>query len=124
MKNTLAYVGLGILVVLAILGKSAVMLVSVLGMGLMFRVMRAAPLRKQLLAIAVGALLASLIAEVVHTLYHMVESAPAGLGNDQGGFFVSATLVGLINAGVFVAFLLLLEWIFGPKMAEHHRRRI
>ena len=117
MKNTLAYAGLGILVVLAILGKSAVMLVSVLGMALMFRVMRGAPLRKHLLAIALGALVASLFAEVVHTLYHMIESAPSGVGGDQGGFFVSATLVGLINAGVFVAFLLLLEWLFKPRMA-------
>ena len=117
MKNKLAYAGLGILVVLAILGKSAVMLVSVLGMGLVFRVMHAAPLVKQLLGIALGALVASLMAEVVHTLYHMMESVPSGLGSDQGGFFVSATLVGLINAGVFVAFLLLLEWIFKPKMS-------
>ncbi len=117
MKNKLAYAGLGILVVLAILGKSAVMLVSVLGMGLMFWVMRAAPLRKQLLAIALGALVASLIAEGVHTLYHMMEPAPSGPGSDQGGFFVSAILVGLINAGVFVSFLLLLEWIFKPEKA-------
>ena len=118
MKNKLAYAGLGILVILAILGKSAVMLVSVLGMGLIFRVMRDASLMKQLLAIASGALVASLLAEVVHTLYHMLESAPSGLGGDQGGFFVGATLVGLINAGVFVVFLLLLEWIFKPKMGE------
>ena len=117
MKHKIAYAGLSILVVLAILGKSAVMLVSVLGMGLMFSVKRAAPLMKQLLAIVLGALLASLLAELVHTLYHMIESAPSGLGNDQGGFFVSATLVGLINAGVFAALLLLLEWIFKPKMA-------
>ncbi len=117
MKQKLAYAGLGFLVVLAILGKSAVMLVSVLGMGLMFRLMRAAPLLKQFLAIALGALLASLIAEVVHTLYHMIASAPSGLGSDQGGFFVGATLVGLINAGVFVAFLLLLEWFMKPKRA-------
>ncbi len=115
MKNTLSYAGLGILVILAILGKSAVMLVSVLGMGLMFRVMHAAPLMKQLVAITLGALVASLLAEAVHTLYHMIEPASSGPGNDQGGFFVSATLVGLINAGVFGVFLLLLEWIFGPR---------
>ncbi len=115
MKNKIAFMGLGILAVLAILGKSAVMLVSVLGMGLMFRLMRAAPLSKQLLATASGALLASLIAEVVHTLYHVIESAPSGVGGDAGGFFVSATLVGLINAGAFVAFLLLLERLMKPR---------
>lgn len=115
MKNTLAYAGLGVLVVLALLGKSAVMLVSVLGMGVMFRIMRAAPLRKQILAIAVGALAASLIAEAVHTLYHMMAAAPANLGTDQGGFFVGATLVGLINAAVFGAFLFLLDWMLTPK---------
>ncbi len=109
--------GLAILVVLAILGKSAVMLVSVLGMGLMFTLMRAAPLSKQLLATASGALLASLIAEVVHTLYHLIESPP-GVGGDAGGFFVGATLVGLINAGAFVALLLLLEWLMKPKIHQ------
>ena len=117
MKNNLAYAGLGILVVLSILGKSAVMLVSVFGMGLMFWLMRTAPLTKHLMAIALGALLASLLAEVVHTLYHVMEWGPSGPGNDQGGFFVSATLVGLINAAVFVTFLLLLEWFFKPRMA-------
>ena len=117
MKNKLAYAGLGILVILAILGKSAVMLVSVLGMGLMFRLMHTAPLIKHLLTVALGALVASLIAEVFHTLYHMMEPGPSGPGSDQGGFFIGATLVGIINAGMFVAFLLFLEWIFKPKMA-------
>ena len=118
MKNKIAYMGLGILVLLAILDGSPRMLVSVLGMGLMFRLMRAAPLWKQLLATASGALLASLIAEVVYTLYHMIKSVPPGVGGDDGGFFVSATLVGLINAGAFVAFLLLLEWFMKPKIHE------
>lgn len=115
MKTRLALVGLVLLIVLALLGKSAVMLVSVLGMGLAFWRFRAAPLSKRLLVIAVAALAASLLAEVVHTVYHRLESAPSG--NDSGGFFVSATLVGLINAAAFGALLMLLEWWAKPKDA-------
>ena len=109
-QNVLAYAALLLLIVLAILGKSAVMLVSVLGMELMYRILRDAPLTKRLGGIALGAVGAALLAEVVHTLYHRLEAAPSGPGSDQGGFFVGATLVGLINAVAFVAFLLLLEW--------------
>ena len=107
--STVAYTGFAVLVVLAVLGKSAVMLVSVLGMGFMFWLTRATTLSKRLLATASGALLASWGAEAVHTAYHMFESQPSGVGGDNGFFFVSATLVGLINACAFVAFLVLVE---------------
>lgn len=113
MKTWLAYAGLLILVFLAILGKSAVMGVSVLAMGAAYWWMRAAPLKKKLAFVAAAALVGSLLAEVVHTLYHMLDLAPAG-ANDSGGFFVSATLVGLINAVAFGALLLLLEWLVEP----------
>ncbi len=111
MKDTVAYAGLAVLVVLAILGKSVVMLVSVAGMGFMFWLTRTAALSRRLLAVALGALMASLGAEAVHTIYHLFESQPAEAGGDSGFFFVSATLVGLINAAVFVTFLLVFEWV-------------
>lgn len=115
MKNRLAIAGLLVLLVLAFLGKSAVMAVSVLGMGGAFWLFRTSPLPKKLVAVAVGALVAGLLAEVVHTVYHMMEAVPSG--NDSGGFFVSATLVGLINAMAFGALLLLLEWFGRPAKA-------
>ncbi len=118
MRNAIAYALLAILAFLAIAGKSAVMFVSVFGMGLAFRLTRGAPQTKQLGATALTAVATSLIAEAIHTLYHLLETGPAGSGVDEGGFFVSATLVGLINAVVFVSLLLLLDWAFERSKSQ------
>lgn len=116
MTKTLPLVGLVVMAALAIVGKSAVMLVSVAGMGLAYWMTRAAPLPRRLAAVAVAALLASLLAELVHTVCHQIRSSPTG-GGDQGGFFVGATLVGLINAAVFGSLLLVLDLLSRSKRA-------
>lgn len=116
MKNVIVYASLAALVVLAVLGKSAVMLVSVLGMGFMYWLTRSAARSKRLLAVASGALLASWGAEAVHTVYHMFDSQSPGVGGDNGFFFVSATLVALINAAAFISVLLVIEWLTKPEV--------
>ena len=103
-----AVIGLGTLAVLAVLGKSAVMLVSVLAMAVAFGATRSASLGRRLGAVAVAGLGASLLAEAVHTAYHALGFAPGG---DTGGFWVSAVLVGLINVAAFGGLLLVTEWL-------------
>lgn len=91
-------VSLIILAVLAYLGHSLVMLASVAGMaiGIWFAYSRSGRvLAATLIGGAVGA---SLAAEAVHLLHHMrLDDSP-----DHGGFWVSALLVGLINAGAML----------------------
>ena len=96
MKLIVVSLGLTALLVLAVLGKSAVMFVSALGIGIALWSTRKATLRTQVGALAVGALVASFGAEAVHTLYHLLGGETAS--GDSGFFFVSAILVGLINA--------------------------
>jgi len=114
MTKTLPLVALVVLAALAIVGPSAVMLVSVAGLGLAYWLARAAPLAKRLTAVAVAALLAGLLAEALHTAYHLTQSSPSG-GGDQGGFFVGATLVGLINAAAFGGLLVVLDLLARSK---------
>ena len=105
MKLILVSLGLVMLLILAVLGKSAVMFVSGLGIGLALWGTRKASLRTQLGALVAGALVASFGAEVVHTLYHLLGGETAS--GDSGFFFVSAILVGLTNAAVMCAVVLL-----------------
>jgi hypothetical protein len=66
-----------------------------------FCLARRRPLRVQVVALFVGAVGASLAAEVVHLLHHVaIQDAP-----DHGGFWTSAVLVGLINAIAMLPFL-------------------
>ena len=115
MKDRVAVAGLLVLGVLAVLGKSAVMLVSVVGMAVAYWGTRTVGLGRQLASVAAAAVGAALLAEGVHTVYHRL--APLTSGDDTGGFFVSATLVGLINAAAFAALMLLAEWVERQRAA-------
>jgi len=90
---------------LAVLGKSAMKHVSGLGIGLALWSTREAPLRTQLGALVAGALVTSIGAEIVHTLYHLLGGQTSS--GDSGFFFVSAILVGFINAVAMGAVVLL-----------------
>ena len=90
------YLGVGVLLTLAVLGKSAVMAVSAAGIGIALSVTRNAPLRSRLAAVVLGAFSGSLLAETVHTVYHLLGGETAS--GDDGFFYVSAVLVGAINA--------------------------
>ena len=96
--------GIAVLAVLAVIGKSAVMFVSAVAIGLIVYVFRRARTRDKVIAIIVAGLGGSIGAEIVHTLYHYSTVIEPGVGN--GGFFMSALTVGLINAAAIVIVLL------------------
>lgn len=96
---------LAALAVLAILGRSLVMLTSVGGFAVGLWLARRRPLGHRLLAVLVGAVLASLLAEAVHVLWHRA----LGDQPDQGGFWVSALFVGSINAAAMAPVVWLTE---------------
>lgn len=106
-RNVLAlalpYVGVGVLLLLAVLGKSAVMAASAGGIGLALWLARAASLRQRIATAVGGALIASVAAETVHTMYHLLGGETAS--GDDGFFFVSAVLVGAINAAAICVVL-------------------
>lgn len=102
-RPTLAAAVLGALAVLAVLGKSAVMLASVGGMAVAVALTRETPLTRVLAAVAVAGIGVALAAEAVHTAYHAWTGAAAG---DDGGFWLSAVLVGGIDVAVLATVLL------------------
>ena len=105
MKLIVVSLGLTVLLILAVLGNSAVMFASGLGIAVALWSTREAPLRTQLGALVAGALVAGIGAEVVHTFYHLFGGETAG--GDSGFFFISAILVGLINAAGMAAVVFL-----------------
>lgn len=108
----LSYLGVGVLLVLAALGTSAVMAVSAVGIGSALWISRDAPLRTRLTAIVLGALGGSLLAETIHTAYHLLGGETAS--GDNGFFYVSAVLVGGINA-VAMLFVTGLVYLLRPS---------
>ena len=86
-----------ILAVLSYLGKSLVMLASVLGMAVARWLARRKSLPVQLVFLVIGSLAATIGAEIVHVSYHAYEAAMGRGDPPHGGFFMSAVLVGLIN---------------------------
>ena len=93
-----------VLAVLAYLGRSLVMLTSVGGIAVALWLARRRTVRTQVVAAIVAAVVASVAAEAVHVVYHAAQADPA----EHGGFWVSALLVGLINAAVMLRAYVLL----------------
>ncbi|MBT8487863.1 MAG: hypothetical protein KJO65_03440 [Gemmatimonadetes bacterium] len=87
-----------VLAVLAYLGRSLVMLCSVGGMAIALWLARDGTIRVKLLALLVGGVGASLAAEVVHVVHHVVVADDP----DHSGFWVSAVLVGLIDVAAML----------------------
>jgi hypothetical protein len=114
----LAWLGLGILVVLGALGNSLGMLFSLAAMAAAWHFRRSDALIRRLLWVGAAGLAASLVGEVIHTGYHWVY---APTGNDAGGFYFSATVVPLINAAAFATWVLAARWLeqrFGKAEAQ------
>ncbi len=104
--------GIAALAILAVFGKSVVMLVSAGAIGIIVYVFRGARMRDRIIAIIVAGLGGSIGAEIIHTLYYYSSAAEPGAGGDSSGFFMSAILVGLINAGAIIVVLLVAEaWL-------------
>ncbi len=102
-----------VLAALAYLGKSLVMLTSVGGIAVALWLARRLPIQRQLMAMTVGAVAASVAAEVVHVVYHVAQSDQPG----HGGFWVSAVLVGSINAAAMVPVM----WIDHVQLGRNRR---
>ncbi len=96
--------GIAVLAVVAVIGKSAVMFVSAVAIGLIVYVFRQARTRDKVIAIIVAGLGGSIGAEIVHTFYHYATVVEPGVGN--AGFFMSAITVGLINSAAIAIVLL------------------
>lgn len=111
--------GLAALLFLALLGRSLVMVASVLGMALAWWATDARELSERLAAVALAAVAVALAAEAVHTGYHRV--VPAETGDDTGGFWMGATLVGLIDAVAFVGWVLAGEGVRRWRQARASR---
>jgi len=116
MTARLSYVGVIILLGLAALGNSAVMAVSAAGIGLALWITREAPLRTRLMAVVIGALGGSLLAETIHTAYHLLGGETAS--GDGGFFYVSAVLVGGINAVAMLVVIGLTSMLSSPRNAS------
>ncbi len=94
--------GVTALAILAVFGKSAVMFVSAAAIAVIVYVFRRARMRDRVIGIIVAGLGGSIGAEIVHTLYHYASVAEPGAGGDSAGFFMSAILVGAINAAAII----------------------
>ncbi len=103
---------LAALAILAAIQKSGVMFVSVGVIGAVVYVFRRARRRDRVVAIVAAALGGSIGAEIVHTLYQHIGAVGSGAGRESGGLFMSAMLVGLINAAAVVVVILVTEaWL-------------
>ncbi len=105
MKQIVVSLGLAALLVLAMLDNSAMMFVSALGVSIAVWITREATIRTQVIAPIVCGLAGSIVAETVHTIYHLLGGETAS--GDSGFFFVGATVIGLSN-GVILAVVVLL----------------
>lgn len=94
------------LAIYAVLDESAVMLVSVVAIGLIVRMFHRARMRDRIIAVVAASLGGSLGAEIVRTLYHHLVAAGSGPGGESNGLFMSALLIGLINAAVIIMVLI------------------
>ncbi len=103
---------LATLAILAAIQKSGVMFVSVGVIGAVVYLFRRARMRDRVIAIVAAGLGGSIGAEIVHTLYHHIGAVESGAGRESGGFFMSAMLVGLINAAAVVVVIFVTEaWL-------------
>ncbi len=102
----MAMLGSAALAVLAVVGKSAVMFVSAAAIAAAVYVFRNARVRDRIIGIIAAGLAGSIGAEIVHTVYHYTSVAQTGAGGAGGGFFMSALMVGLINAAAIIALVL------------------
>jgi hypothetical protein len=103
---------LATLAIIAAIQKSGVMFVSVGVIGAVVYVFRRARMRDRVIAIVAAALGGSIGAEIVHTLYQHIGAVESGVGRESGSLFMSAILLGLINAAAVVVVMFVTEaWL-------------
>lgn len=101
--------GSAALAVLAVVGKSAVMFVSAAAIAAAVYAFRNARVRDRIIGIIAAGLAGSIGAEIVHTVYHYTSVVQTGAGGDNGGFFMSAIMVGAINVAAIIVLLIVTE---------------
>ena len=108
-RSLVTMLAIAALAIVAVFGKSAVMFVSAAAIAVIVYVFRRARMRDRVVGIVVAGLGGSIGAEIVHTLYHYASVAEPGTGGDSAGFFMSAVLVGVMNAAVIAVVVLCTE---------------
>ena len=105
----MAMLGSVALAIYAAVEKSAVMFVSAAAIAVIVYIFRSARTRDRIIGIIAAGLAGSIGAEIVHTVYHYTNVAQTGAGADGGGFFMSAIMVGLINAAAIIVLVISTE---------------
>jgi hypothetical protein len=95
---------LAALAIYAVIGRSAVMLVSLIAIALMLYLLRHARLRDRVIAVFAAALGGGLAAAIVRTVFYHLRAGGPGAA-ESGSLFMSAIQVGVINALVVVVML-------------------
>ena len=98
-----AMLGVALLSIFAVIEKSAVMFVSAGAVGVTLYLFRRARQRDRVVAIIAAGIGGSIGTEIVRTLYHFASVDEPGA--ESSGFFMSALLVGLVNAAVIIVVL-------------------
>lgn len=106
-KLVVTYLGVTALAIYAVNERSGVMFVSAVAIGVIGYVFRHAQMRDRVIGIVAAALGGAIAAEIGHTFYYHTNTANPV--TDSGGLFLSAILLGVINAAVVVILLVLTE---------------
>ncbi len=101
--------GVAALAIVAVIGKSTVMFVSAGAIAIIIYLFRRARMRDRVIGIIVAGLGGSIGAEIVHTFYRYAGVAGIAANGDDGGFFISAILVGILNAAAIIVVILCTE---------------
>ncbi len=101
--------GVAALTIVAVFDRSAVMFVSAATIAIIVCVFRGARMRDKVIGIIAAGLGGSIGAAIVLTFYQHAGVAGAGPAGDSGGFFMSAILVGVINAAAIIVVILMTD---------------
>jgi len=101
--------GIAGLTIVAVFDKSVVMFVSVAAIAIIVYLFRRARMRDKVIGIIAAGLGGSIGGAIVLTFYQHAGVVGAGAAGDSGGFFMSAILVGAINAATIIVVILTTE---------------
>lgn len=110
--------GTAALAIVAVFEQSVVMFVSAVAIAVIVYIFRRARMRDKVIGIIAAGLGGSIGAAIVFTFYQYAGAAEPGPADDSGGFFMSAILVGIVNAAVIIGVILVTEValrIIGPE---------
>jgi hypothetical protein len=104
-------IGIAALAIYAAIGKSAAMFVSAAAIAVIVYLFRHARVRDRVIGVVAAGLGGSIGAEIVHTFYHYTNLTGSAAA-DTGNLFMSALVVGLINAALVAIVIFVTEaWL-------------